>query len=393
MAVANRNGFLRTLDLFSGIGGMSNALEDTCIPVAYCDISKDSQFVLKRLMEENKIPKAPICNDICELSQNWLKNNLDNQNIDLIVSGSPCIGFSPLGLRKGFDDHRSKLFNEVLRIIDITHCPLILFENVPNIIKFGMKHILYELCIKRQYEVRWCIVNAKHVGAYHSRARWFCLAIKKNKIMKLTLNTKNEYKEYNWNLSQEQEPQRLKLDKEYFDANRLRLLGNAVVPDAVRYAFIYLLSGCIEKPHSLQMKDATIKGYNKEPTEITNFFDDDYKIPMNGQANKDGLTKREPPGFYKQPLPLNLTFDPHFLTNKAKSPLLKKDILKEKKMMKSWSTPRVSCTGPANYLTERTIKDLPSQLRFEVNTTNKEGRVNPNYVEYLMGFPLNWTKL
>ena len=41
----------------------------------------------------------------------------DLENIDLIIGGSPCQGFSVAGKRLNFDDPRSKLFFEFLDII------------------------------------------------------------------------------------------------------------------------------------------------------------------------------------------------------------------------------------------------------------------------------------
>ena len=56
-------------------------------------------------------------------------------------------------------------------------------------------------------------------------------------------------------------------------------------------------------------------------------------------------------------------------------------------------TPRHGNVSDANILTERALRDLPSQVRFE-RTTRDELRgdqIAPEFVEYLMGFPIGWT--
>jgi len=50
----------------------------------------------------------------------------------------------------------------------------------------------------------------------------------------------------------------------------------------------------------------------------------------------------------------------------------------------------------------RSIRDLPTQIRFEVGSTRKpasakewklrhHGKMSPGFVEYLMGYPVGWT--
>lgn len=52
------------------------------------------------------------------------------KNIDLLIGGSPCQGFSFSGNRLNFDDSRSKLFFEYLRILQETKPKYFLLENV-----------------------------------------------------------------------------------------------------------------------------------------------------------------------------------------------------------------------------------------------------------------------
>ena len=58
---------LNGLDLFSGIGGITLALSEWVRPTAYCEIDPYAQGVLLSRMSEGQLPKAPIWDDIASL--------------------------------------------------------------------------------------------------------------------------------------------------------------------------------------------------------------------------------------------------------------------------------------------------------------------------------------
>lgn len=60
-------------------------------------------------------------------------NAEDVPDVDVMVGGFPCQAFSIAGYRKGFDDSRSDLFFEMLRMIKARRPRAILLENVKNL--------------------------------------------------------------------------------------------------------------------------------------------------------------------------------------------------------------------------------------------------------------------
>lgn len=57
-----------------------------------------------------------------------------------------------------------------------------------------------------------------------------------------------------------------------------------------------------------------------------------------------------------------------------------------------WCTPRASGGNSATRnMTSRGIRDIASQLRFEVNTKERHMHHNPDWVDWLMGLPVGWT--
>ena len=60
---------LRSLDLFSGIGGVTHALRGIAEPVAYCEIDDTCRIVLNKNMKAGTLPRAKIYNDVRNLTK------------------------------------------------------------------------------------------------------------------------------------------------------------------------------------------------------------------------------------------------------------------------------------------------------------------------------------
>lgn len=160
---------LKGLSLFSGIGGIDVALSEFVQTVAYCEIEPYCQSVLLQRMQEGYLPKAPIWDDIRTLPYG------DLPRIDIIFGGFPCQGFSVAGLGKGLADERTGLFSEMLRLIKEIKPKWIFLENVPGITSRGGTGMVREIT-SLGYDSRWCVISAASVGALHKRERWFFLA-------------------------------------------------------------------------------------------------------------------------------------------------------------------------------------------------------------------------
>ena len=104
---------MRTLDLFSGVGGITYALRggiaDT---VHFCEIDTFARTVLEANMRRGKLPsKATVSNDVRTL------HGKDLKQIDMIVGGFPCVGMSIIGQKEGFKNKETGLFSEIVRLI------------------------------------------------------------------------------------------------------------------------------------------------------------------------------------------------------------------------------------------------------------------------------------
>jgi DNA (cytosine-5)-methyltransferase 3A len=119
---------MNVLSLFDGISCARLALENINIAVDKYYASEICKSAI-RISNDNFM-------DIVRLGdiKNWRDWNLDWHNIDLLVAGSPCQGFSRAGNELNFNDSRSKLFFEFVDILNHAkaHNPKVRFllENV-----------------------------------------------------------------------------------------------------------------------------------------------------------------------------------------------------------------------------------------------------------------------
>jgi DNA (cytosine-5)-methyltransferase 1 len=161
---------LNGLDLFSGIGGLTVALAPWVRPVAYCENDRYVQGVMLSAMRRGDIHQAPIWDDVRSLS-----GGMFDCQIEIIYGGFPCQDISCAGAGRGLEGERSGLVFEVFRLVDELRPAFVFLENVPAIVTRGLSRVVGELTA-RGYECRWKIISAADVGANHIRRRWWLLA-------------------------------------------------------------------------------------------------------------------------------------------------------------------------------------------------------------------------
>ena len=161
---------MRALDLFSGYGGITLAMENYARPIMYCEIEKYTQAILLSRMDDGTIPFAPIWNDVTTLDGTKLRGL-----VDIVWGGFPCQDISVAGKQVGLEGKRSGLFYEIIRICKEASPEFIFLENVPAIRTNGAIEV-QEALASIGYDCRWGTLSASEIGANHKRERWFCLA-------------------------------------------------------------------------------------------------------------------------------------------------------------------------------------------------------------------------
>jgi len=165
------NRMIKSLDLFSGIGGFALGFHWAGIETAaFCEIEDYPTKVLKK-----NFPNIPIHRDIKEL------NGYDYEGIDIVTGGFPCQPHSVAGQRKASEDARD-LWGEMYRVIRQAQPKWVVAENVPGLLSsesgryFG--RVLRDLA-QEGYCTQWFCIPASALGAWHKRERIWIVANKR----------------------------------------------------------------------------------------------------------------------------------------------------------------------------------------------------------------------
>jgi DNA (cytosine-5)-methyltransferase 1 len=136
---------IRFVDLFAGIGGFHHAAMKV-FPGAECVMAvewdKDCQKVYS-----TAFPETDLRGDICEVlsitkhgeAQEATAKEIRDYNLvpehDVLFAGFPCQPFSKGGAQKGMSEQtQGTLFHEIMRIVEARRPPLVILENVANLV-------------------------------------------------------------------------------------------------------------------------------------------------------------------------------------------------------------------------------------------------------------------
>jgi len=121
----------KAINVFSMFDGMSCgqlALKKAGIKVNTYHASEIDKYAMS--ITKKNFPSTLQMGDITKLEDWRLELIKDEIGIDLVIGGSPCQGFSFAGNQLNFEDPRSKLFFDFVRVLKILRPKYFLLENV-----------------------------------------------------------------------------------------------------------------------------------------------------------------------------------------------------------------------------------------------------------------------
>lgn len=141
---------LNVLSLFDGMSCGQLALQKTGIKVKQYYAAEIDKYAIQ--VTQHNFPNTIQLGDVTKVK------GADLPKIDLIIGGSPCQGFSFAGKGLNFEDERSKLFFEFVRLINECKPKWFFLENV----KMKKEH---ELVISQYMKVAPIEINSALVSA------------------------------------------------------------------------------------------------------------------------------------------------------------------------------------------------------------------------------------
>jgi len=249
---------MKLVSLFSGIGGFDLGFQRAGIETAaFCEIDPYCQKVLKYHW-----PEVPLC-PLIQLFPLWWEDHKDESETYVVSAGFPCQPFSFVGKQEGIEDDRW-LWPETAEAIRAIRPKFVFLENVAALVSYGdaFGTVLSDLH-QMGFDAQWGVVSAAEFGAPTKRPRLVVLShsrgehgSKGNRVVSTKFGritdttsglprpsrTERWISETKW---RESEPRVRKLVDGLpvgLVADRLRGLGNAIVPQVAEYYAQYIVA-------------------------------------------------------------------------------------------------------------------------------------------------------
>jgi DNA (cytosine-5)-methyltransferase 1 len=182
------------IDLFAGVGGLSYGLSEAGIDMQLgVDIDSVAAFNLKQNNRNMDIVVADIRNlDPIQLikSKGYMIGD-----IDIIVGGPPCQGFSRSNHRtRNAGNPENDLYKEYFRFVRHIQPEVFLFENVDGLITLNKGQIFQDILktgFNLGYHIYWKVINSEDFGVPQKRNRIFILGTKKKADISLSSKSEN----------------------------------------------------------------------------------------------------------------------------------------------------------------------------------------------------------
>lgn len=184
----------KVIDLFAGCGGLSYGFLQAggYEVILGVDNWKDS---LDTFVNNHSSAKVSVADLGVNTPQKILDESGINPNeIDVIIGGPPCQGFSISGKRM-IDDPRNKLYKSFVEFVDFVKPQAFILENVPNLVgmaKGAIKDQIIQDFENLRYKVDYKILKASDYGVPQNRRRVIFVGLQDGKSFEYPSPTHGE---------------------------------------------------------------------------------------------------------------------------------------------------------------------------------------------------------
>ena len=170
------------LDLFCGCGGLTKGLVNAGLDV----IAGIDHFERAVQSYDKNFNHLAICKDLTTYSPSMFSkaHNVGKGDVDILVGGPPCQGFSQAG-RRDQNDPRNSLFKEYVKYLEFFKPKAFLMENVLGILSMKMANgvkaidiIMAEL--NKNYNTIICKLYASDFEVPQNRRRVIIIGVRKD---------------------------------------------------------------------------------------------------------------------------------------------------------------------------------------------------------------------
>ncbi len=174
---------MNVIDLFCGCGGFSKGFEQAGFDIKFgVDMWKDATITY-----QHNFPDAVVLNDdITNINGNDILNmtKLSENEVDVIIGGPPCQGFSVSGKRL-IEDERNKLYKSFVKLVSEIKPKVFVMENVPGLVRLFKGQVAEQVISDFSdigYRVQMKILSSDNYGVPQQRRRVFFVGLNNKKI-------------------------------------------------------------------------------------------------------------------------------------------------------------------------------------------------------------------
>lgn len=149
---------INVLSLFDGISCGQIALERAGIGIENYFASEIDKHTIK--VTQHNYPDTIQLGSVTEIK------GTDLPQIDLLIGGSPCQGFSISGNKLNFEDKRSKLFFEFVRILEEVKPKYFMLENVGSM-ESNIRDKISDILGCKPLHINSSLITAQHRNRYY----------------------------------------------------------------------------------------------------------------------------------------------------------------------------------------------------------------------------------
>lgn len=175
----------KILDLFCGAGGFSYGIDS--IEDFQTVIGVDFDNNVLKTFQSNIHPIYCINGDLTdETVRNDIIKKAKELNVNMIIGGPPCQGFSLKGKNLGLNDPRNFLFLEYVKIVKEINPEVFVIENVKNLMQACNGYFIDQIrkeFYKLGYIINSGILNALNFGIPQHRERTIIIGSKSKSIL------------------------------------------------------------------------------------------------------------------------------------------------------------------------------------------------------------------
>lgn len=196
---------LNAAGFFVGCGGLDLGFEKAGFNVV---LANDNWGPAANTYRKNFEDTQFLQEDIREIGESEIESALSKQglskdDIDVVIGGPPCQGFSRLNnenieLDEMEKDERNTLFQEFLRVVDIIQPDMVLMENVRDLINRKtsegeyIKDLIVQEFNEHNYKCDYQVLEAQNYGVPQKRKRIFFIGTNKEVPISFPEHTRTE---------------------------------------------------------------------------------------------------------------------------------------------------------------------------------------------------------